>query len=80
MTDIDDRKPHQILCVRSARYDAVIIRNELGMYPRFLTKGYNSLKSSVIFQRQSDRDLIQFALRQNDKQIIDRSKYFDAAV
>ena len=48
MADIDHRKPHQILRVRTGRDDIIVIRNELCMHAGFLTDRHDMLQLGIL--------------------------------
>ena len=59
MTDVYDRKPLQILRVRPGRDHIVVVRDKLGVNPRFLAGRHDVLQPGVLFQSQGDGDLVQ---------------------
>ena len=50
------------------------------MHTGFFAHGNNFFQAEVFIQSKRNGNFIQFVFRQNDRQIIDSSKYLDSAV
>ena len=77
---INDRQSHQIFGIRSAWHDTVIIRDKLRMDAGFFAQIHDALQTVIIFQRQSNGNLIQFIFRQDVQEIFDLAQHLNAFV
>ena len=71
ITDINNRKPHQILHIWSSGNQTVVVRNKFGMHTGLLTQIHQLLQAAVVLKGKRDRDLVQLVFRQDVQKVVD---------